>query len=118
MISFAPGFISRRFFTAAGFDMPSQIVALSRCRSAKEYPDGSVFSRYAADMCSTSGPPLHILHQPEGGFFELAVVCLRREFPAGRLWVRCGCGFAGGLRRTLKTGTKRTGSPAEKSSGD
>src|ERR1700721_277464 len=47
MISFAPGCISPRSFTAAGLVTPSQAGALSRWRFAKEYSDGSVFSKKA-----------------------------------------------------------------------
>jgi len=36
---------AHRGFKATGFETPSHTVALSRCRSAKEYVDGSVFSR-------------------------------------------------------------------------
>ena len=32
-------------FKATGFETPSQMVAFSRCKSANEYVDGSVFSK-------------------------------------------------------------------------
>src|SRR5215831_7255088 len=45
-----PGFISARFRRATGLCTPSQTVALSRCKSANEYAEGSVLSRYSAGM--------------------------------------------------------------------
>src|SRR5438445_8270930 len=45
-----PGVISRRFLSATGFDTPSHTVTASRCRSAKEYSDGSVLSRQSEDI--------------------------------------------------------------------
>src|SRR5271165_2815866 len=50
MIKSVPGGISRRFLTATGFVTPSQMVALSRWRSAKEYSEGSVLRRYSRGM--------------------------------------------------------------------
>src|ERR1700683_4413897 len=60
MTSFAPGCISRRFFMAAGFEMPSHVVDLSRCRSANEYSEGSVFSREAEEI--SIAPGVHAVH--------------------------------------------------------
>src|SRR5436305_4977396 len=45
MTSRSPGFMARRFFSATGFETPSQMVSLSRCKSANEYSEGSVFRR-------------------------------------------------------------------------
>src|SRR5689334_11489973 len=46
MINCSPGFMARRFFSATGLLTPSHTVDLSRSRSAKEYSEGSVLSRY------------------------------------------------------------------------
>src|SRR5437588_6696346 len=51
-MSRVPGAISRRFFSATGFETPSHSVTLSRCKSAKEYSEGSVLSRYSEGMNS------------------------------------------------------------------
>src|ERR1700733_12939962 len=45
---------------AAGLGMPSHVVDLSRCRSANEYSEGSVFSRQAEEI--SLPPVMHTLH--------------------------------------------------------
>src|SRR5579883_1435072 len=50
MMRRVPGFISRKFFKATGLETPSQRVWPSRCKSAKEYSVGSVFSKYSSGM--------------------------------------------------------------------
>src|SRR5712664_3050825 len=44
-VLWSPDCMPRRFRSATGLETPSQIVAPSFCRSAKEYSDGSVFRR-------------------------------------------------------------------------
>src|SRR4051812_4630113 len=46
MTSSLPFCISRKFLTATALVTPSQVVVLSRCKSWKEYSEGSVFKRY------------------------------------------------------------------------
>src|SRR5437588_5351669 len=51
-MSRVPGAISRRFFSATGFETPSHSVTLSRCKSSKEESEGSYLSRYSEGMNS------------------------------------------------------------------
>src|SRR5260370_20766424 len=75
MMSLAPGGISRRFFTAVGLETPSQTVTLSRWRSAKEYSDGSVLSRYCEDIDThLCGLKLPILHDAWPDYFFFAEI--------------------------------------------
>src|SRR5271156_1057228 len=118
MISFAPGFISRRFFTAAGLDTPSQIVALSRRRFANEYSDGSLFRRYAADIWSTSGFNARHSTSTDALLFVPAAMGTQHDPTMIRYWFGWVTDSQGDWGSTVKTGTSRTGSSAENISVD